>query len=208
LRSRSASCSDFSIEVVPTSDRLAFLVGLLDVADDRLVLLLDGPVDLVVLVLAADRQVGRNLGDVEAVDVAELLGFRRRRAGHAGELLVHAEVVLEGNRGQRLVLRLDLDVFLGFERLVQAFRIAAAGHHAAGELVDDDDLAVLDDVVLVALEQAMRLQRIVDVMDHGDVFDVVERLALEQAVASRSRFSILSVPSSVKIAVRCFSSTS
>ena len=44
-------------------------------------------------------------------------------------------------------------VFLGLERLVQAFRVAAARHHAAGELVDDDDLAVLDDVVLVALEQ-------------------------------------------------------
>ena len=65
-----------------------------------------------------------------------------RRAGHAGELVVHAEIVLEGDRGQRLVLRLDRDVLLGLERLVQAFRIAAAGHHAAGELVDDDDLAV------------------------------------------------------------------
>ena len=39
------------------------------------------------------------------------------------------------------------------ERLVQAFRIAAARHHAAGEFVDDDDLAVANDVVLVALEQ-------------------------------------------------------
>jgi hypothetical protein len=46
--------------------------------------------------------------------------------------------------------------FLGFERLVQAFRVAPARHHAAGELVDDDDFAVLDDVVLVALEQLVR----------------------------------------------------
>ena len=122
--------------------------------DDRLVFLLGGAVDLVVLVDAHDRQVGRDLDDVEPVDVAELLGLGRRRAGHAGELLVQAEVVLEGDRGQRLVLRLDLDVLLGLERLVQAFRKAAAGHHAAGELVDDDDLAVPDDVVLVALEQA------------------------------------------------------
>ena len=79
------------------------------------------------------------------------------RAGHAGELLVHAEIVLEGDRGQRLVLRLDRHVLLGFQRLVQAFREAAARHHAAGEFVDDDDLVVADDVVLVALEQAMRL---------------------------------------------------
>ena len=70
------------------------------------------------------------------------VGLGRRRAGHAGELLVEAEVVLEGDRGERLVLGLDLDVLLGLERLVQAFRIAPARHHAAGELVDDDDLAV------------------------------------------------------------------
>ena len=36
------------------------------------------------------------------------------------------------------------------------------------------DLAVLDDVVLVLLEQQMRLQRLVHVMDDGDVLGVVE----------------------------------
>ena len=49
-------------------------------------------------------------------------------------------------------------MLLGLERLMQAFRIAPARHHAAGELVDDDDLAVAHDVVLVALEQLMRAQ--------------------------------------------------
>ena len=105
-------------------------------------LLLRGPVDLVVLVLADHRPVGRDLDDFEAVDVAKLLGLGRRRAGHAGELVVHAEVVLEGDRGEGLVLGLDLDVLLGLERLVQPFGIAPARHHAAGELVDDHHLAV------------------------------------------------------------------
>ena len=36
-------------------------------------------------------------------------------------------------------------MFLGLQRLMQAFRIAAARHHAAGELVDDDDFAIVDD---------------------------------------------------------------
>ena len=103
-----------------------------------------------------------------------------RRAGHAGELFVHAEIVLEGDRGQRLVFRLDRLPLLGLERLVQAFRIAPARHHAAGELVDDDDLAVAHDVVLVALEQLVRTQRLVDVMHDGDVLDVVERVGFEQ----------------------------
>ena len=90
----------------------------------------------------------------EIVDVHELVGLGHRRAGHAGKLLVHAEIVLEGDRGERLVLRLDRLVLLGFQRLMQPFRIAPARHHAAGELVDDDDLAVAHDVVLVALETA------------------------------------------------------
>ena len=47
-------------------------------------------------------------------------------------------------------------VLLGFERLMQPFRIAPARHHAAGKFVDDHDLAVADDIVLVALEQFMR----------------------------------------------------
>ena len=57
------------------------------------------------------------------------------------------------------------DVLLGLERLVQAFRIAPARHHAAGELVDDHHFVVADDVVLVALEQLVRPQGRVEVMD-------------------------------------------
>ena len=127
------------------------------------------------------RHVGRHLEHFEAVDIHELVGFRQRRAGHAGELLVHAEVVLEGDRGERLVFRLDRLVLFRLQRLMQAFRIAPARHHAAGEFVDDDDLAVAHDVVLVALEQLVGAQRLVDVVHDRDVLDVVELAALEQA---------------------------
>jgi NAD(P)H-hydrate repair Nnr-like enzyme with NAD(P)H-hydrate dehydratase domain len=58
-----------------------------------------------------------------------------------------------------------IGALLGFQRLMQAFGEAAARHHAAGELVDDDHLAIADDVVLVALEQLVRAQRLVDVVD-------------------------------------------
>ena len=61
-----------------------------------------------------------------------------------------------------------VDLLLGLERLVQALGVAPARHHAAGELVDDDDLAVLDDVVDVAREQLVGAQRLVDVMQHRD----------------------------------------
>ena len=123
--------------------RLAALVGIRDAAHDRLVLLLGGPVDLVVLVLADHRHVRRDLGDLEPVDLGELGGLGRGGAGHAGELGVEPEVVLEGDRGERLVLGLDRHLLLGLERLMQAVGVAPALHHAAGELVDDHHLAVL-----------------------------------------------------------------
>src|SRR5690606_41354816 len=46
------------------------------------------------------------------VDVAELLRLGGGGAGHARQLGVEAEVVLDGDRGQRLVLGLDLGAFL------------------------------------------------------------------------------------------------
>ena len=154
--------------------RLTALLAVLDLLDDRVVLLARGAVDLVVVVDADAGHVGRDVDDVELVDVRELGRFGHRRAGHAGQLRVQAEIVLEGDRGERLVLRLDVHVLLGLERLVQALGLAAALHHPAGEFVDDDDLVVLDDVIDVAGEQLVGPQRLIDVMDERDVVDVVE----------------------------------
>ena len=56
------------------------------------------------------------------------------------ELVVHAEEVLEGDRGEGLVLAADLDPLLGLHGLVQAVGPAPPGHQPAGELVDDDHL--------------------------------------------------------------------
>ena len=141
---------------------------------DRVDLFLERAEDQVVLVLAHHRLVRRDDHGFQVIDLLELEGLGVGRAGHAGQLAVHAEIVLERDRRQRLVLALDVDAFLGLDRLVQAVGPAAAGHQAPGELVDDDDLAVLHDVVLVAVEQRMRAQRRVEVMHQRDVVRVVE----------------------------------
>jgi hypothetical protein len=96
--------------------------------------------------------------------VLELLLLGEGGAGHAGELVVQAEVVLEGDGGERLVLAADVHVLLGLDGLVQALGVAAAEHEAAGELVDDDDLAVLDHVVDIALHDAVGLDGLIDVV--------------------------------------------
>ena len=152
-----------------------------DLRQDRVVLLVRRAVDLVVLVVADTGQVRGDGDDVEPVDVGELLGLRQGRARHARELVVKPEIVLKRDRGEGLVLLLDGDALLGFQRLMQTFGIPAPLHHPAGELVDDDDLVVLDDVIRVPSEQLVRAQRLVDVMDGRDVGDVVERTMLELA---------------------------
>src|SRR5436190_11114865 len=165
--------------------RLAARVAIADVLDYRLELLARRLVDEVELVLADGRQVGRDHNGLEAVDLLELVGLGVGRPGHARELAVHAEVVLEGDRGERLVLALDRHAFLRLHRLVQAIAPAPAGHEAPRELVDDDDFgravfARLDDVMLVAVVQVPRAQSRVHVVHQRDVGRVVQARALDQ----------------------------
>ena len=95
--------------------------------------------------------VGRHHHGLQAVDFLELKGFGVGGAGHAGQLFVEAEVVLERDRSQGLVFGLDAHPLLGLHRLVQALAPAPPDHQAAGEFIDDDDLAVLHHVLLVAV---------------------------------------------------------
>ena len=99
--------------------------------------------------------------------------------------------------------RWTLDAFLGLDGLVQAFGVAPAVHQAAGELVDDDDLAVFDDVVLVAPVEHVGAQRVVQVGSHLEVLAVVEVLAGGRP----SIDSTCAMPSSVSVTTRSFSST-
>ena len=136
--------------------RLALLVALDDVVDDGGELLLLGREDEVVLVEAHHGRVGRDLHDLEPVDLAELVLLGLGRTGHAGQHVVHAEVVLQGDRRERLVLLADRHLLLGLDGLVQALGVPPALEDAAGELVDDEHLAVLDHVLDVLLVQGLR----------------------------------------------------
>ena len=160
--------------------RLALLVALGDLARDRRPLAVHGLEDLVVLVLADHVPVGRDLDHRQLVDLHELVGLGEGGARHAGQLAVHAEVVLERDRRERLVLLADAHALLGLDRLVQALRPAAAVEDAAGELVDDLDLAVDHRVVDVALVERLGLQRLQQVVDQRAVLGLVEVVDAEE----------------------------
>ena len=163
-------------------DRLSKLVALLDVLDHGVVARLFGLVDQVVLIVAGDGNVRRDLDHRQVVDLLELLLLRLRGTGHAGELLVEAEVVLECDRGERDVLLLDRHPFLGLDRLVETLRPAPAFHDPAGELIDDLHLAVHDDVVVVSHVERLRLHRLDQVVHELGVPRVVEVLDPERTL--------------------------
>ena len=118
----------------------------------------------------------------------KLLAFCPGGAGHAGQLLVEAEVVLKGDRRVGHAFALDLHAFLGLDGLVQTIRPAAPVHKASGELIDDDHLAVLNDVLLVEVIEGMRLESGVDEAREAEVFRVVQVLDANRLFNLRSAF--------------------
>src|SRR5215218_4888418 len=178
--------------------RLTELVALLDRASDGAPLARLGLVDLVVLVEPLHRAVGRDLDDLELVDLHELGRLGEGGAGHARELVVAAEVVLVGDRGDGLVLLLDRHALLRLDCLVQALRPAASLEDAAGELVDDLDLALDHLVVDAALVERLRLERLLEVVDEMAVLGLVEVAhpheplgLLDAALGDRDRLLLL-----------------
>ena len=171
--------------------RLTALVAVADVLDDGVEFFLGGAVDEIILVLADHRPVGRNHHRLEAVYLVEFVGFGIGGTGHAGELAVHAEVVLEGDRGKGLVLGLDLHPFLGLNRLVQTVRPAASGHQATGEFVDDHHFTVLHHILLVAVIQRVGAQGRIEMVHQRDVGRLVEaRAALQHAQTGQDLFGV------------------
>ena len=160
-------------------NRLFFGVAFLNLADDGHVLAPLGTEDLVFVVKADHGAVGGNFNDVQVVNGAELFLFGECGTGHAGQLLVHAEVVLEGDGGQGLAFAVNGNALLGFDGLMQTLGIAAAKHQAAGELVDDDDLAVADHVVDILAHTTVRLNGLVDMVQQGGIFRLGNGAALE-----------------------------
>ncbi|GBD05648.1 hypothetical protein HRbin20_01237 [bacterium HR20] len=138
---------------------------LLNFLDDSVVLFALGAVDQVVVILANDRLVRGNNDNVELVDLVELGSFGFSGAGHPRELAVEAEVVLDRDGRIRLGIPLDVDAFFCFDRLVQSVRVASAFEDAAGELINDFDFVILDNVLDVAFVERVRPQQLRDDVD-------------------------------------------
>ena len=133
----------------------------------------------VVQIFSDYRTVRGNLNNVHAVDLAELLLLCERRTGHAGFLVIFIKEVLERNIGQRLALALYLNMLLGLDSLMQAVRIAAAGHDTSCKLVYNQNLIILYHVVLIPEHQIVSTQRQDNIVLNLQIFRISQVFNVE-----------------------------
>ena len=99
-------------------DGLALHVRFLDRLDHRVVFLARCAEDLVVFIFAGNLAVGRHFDHAQRIDLGKFFGLCCRGSGHPRQLIIQAEVVLEGDRGQRNVLWLDRGTLFRLNRLM------------------------------------------------------------------------------------------
>ena len=100
-------------------DRLSLLVPIGDLLHHRTILAFLALVDEVGFIKSNHRLVCRDRHNLELVDLVEFLGLGECSTRHARELVVEAEEILEGDRGEGDRLLLDRNAFLRLDGLVQ-----------------------------------------------------------------------------------------
>ena len=170
---------------------LALGVGFPDVFEDGFGLLLGEAIDLVVVVFAHHRLVGRHGGHSHVVDGLEFRRLGQRGTRHPGDLVVLAEEILVGDGRNGRGFRLDRKPFLGLQRLMPAIPETAAGLGTARKLVDQHDLVTLHHVLLIADEQAVGADRRHDVVQQPDVLRLIQpAVGLQQPALAQHFFEL------------------
>ena len=162
--------------------------ALLDEVDDLIdyggILFLLGLVDAVVHVNTCHRLVGGYCHDIELVYVPELACFGFGRTGHTCKLVIHTEVVLEGDCGECLCRSLDFHALLGLDGLMESVGVAAAFHDTACLLVDNLDFVVVDYVFHILFKEGVGLEQ----LGHGVYALGFHRVVLHQLVLALLAF--------------------
>ncbi len=165
--------------------RTAFFYQAFDFFDYGAVLFFLGFVHAVVHVDTCNRTVGGDGNHIKFVDVPELAGLCFGCTGHTGQLVIHAEVVLQRDGGKGLCSGLDFHSFLGLDGLVQAVGVASAFHDTACLFVDNLDFVVVDNVFYVFLKQCVCLKQ----LGHGVYALGLYGIVLHQFVFAGLAFS-------------------
>ena len=151
---------------------LSLFVALLNPVADSVQLSVDVLVYSVVVVHADYGLVGGNLDYVQLVNLTELVLLGHSRTRHTRELFVQTEEVLERDGRKGLAFVVDFYALFCLYRLVKSRIIAASEHQTSRKFVNDDDLAVLDDIIHIALHNSVCADRLVDVVEQGHIVGI------------------------------------
>ena len=105
-----------------------------------------------------------NLDDIHAINMTELIFLSQGGTRHTRKFFIHPKIVLEGDGCQGLGFFLNLNPFLGFNRLMQPLGISTSLHQSAGEIIDYNDFPFLDDIILIPKHQIIGAQRLINPM--------------------------------------------
>ena len=89
---------------------------------------------------------------------------------------------MKSGRGHGLALGLNIHVLFGFNGLMQALRQSPASHRAARMLIDQNNLTVLNNVFNVSLEQVVRAQCRIYVVQQVKIARGVQRIVRRQQI--------------------------
>ena len=156
-----------------------------DLGDEGRALRLRVREDDVGLVGADHRPVGRDDDRAQAVERLELLGRGVRGGGHAGEARVEPEEVLQRDLAEDAALGGEAQALLGLDRGVEPVGPVPLVGDAAGRLVHELDLLPPHDVVDVALQEVLGVERVAQLRVERDVLERVEAAAAEGRLHAR-----------------------
>ena len=139
-------------------NRLTSLVTLFNLAHCCFIFCQTGLVNYVRSIHTNHGLIGRNDYNGQVVNLYKFLLLSLSSTGHTSQLLVHTEVVLEGDGCQSLAFALHLNALFSLDGLVQALGETTTKHQTAGELVNDDNLTILHHVIPVTMHQGLSLQ--------------------------------------------------
>ena len=141
------------------------------------------------MVFTAADAVGRNDHRFQTIDFLELVGLGVGRAGHTPQLAVQTEIILEGDGGHGLVFSLNGYALFGLDRLVQAITPAATRHEAAREFINNNDLAFLHHIVLIAVIDVVGPQGCREMVHERNVGGVIKTCAFrDEPCAGQNAF--------------------
>ena len=138
---------------------------LFNVSYDSFKLSVNSTIDQVIEVFTLYRTVRWNNLNRNVINLTELCVLGHCSTGHTGELVVHEEVVLEGDSCQSLVFFTYLNILFCLNCLVKTLRITTAFHDTTSKLINNLNFAVNDNVLLVTMEHILSLQRLLKMID-------------------------------------------